>query len=128
MAEPHTSAAGLTLSLSLGVTGTILGAEADGFIVALAGSLLVAFWLSDIDSFWRAAAAVLFCMLLGGFLSPLTADLVAMNYPGVTNDRGLRISMALAIGPCSLFLFPVALKFARRYAEKKASNGEGTTP
>ena len=127
MHEPLASP-GLTVSISLGVTGTILGAQADGLILALAGAVLVAFWLTIIDSFWKALAAVLFCTLLGGFLSPLVADAITQSYPGFAGGQSLRLPLALLIGASSPLLFPILLNGARRYTDKKISQVEEIIP
>ena len=128
MPEPLASPTGVTVSISLGVTGTILGAQADGLILALAGAVLVAFWLTIIDSFWKALAAVLFCTLLGGFLSPLVADVITQSYPRFANGQSLRLPLALLIGASSPMLFPIVLNGARRYTAKKAGQAEEVAP
>lgn len=128
MAEPNTSAAGLTLSLSLGVTGTVLGAQDDGLIVALAGAFLVSFWLTEIDTFLKAAAAVIFCTMLGGYCSPVGAQIVAHIYPEIPNEIPLRLGLALLIGSCGPVLFPIFVQGARRYAAKKIDSSEGGGP
>lgn len=114
MAEPIQTT-GLSLSLSFGLTGAIMGAQLDALVISAVCALLLTFWLNAIDSFWRAMCAVLLCSILGGFFSPFMAAYVGSSF-GLEVDKALRMACAVAIGSTGPVMFPVMLQVFRWWA------------
>lgn len=106
--EPHVSTAGITLGASVGITGTIVGAQADALIVGLASAAFVSIWLRQVDSWVKATSATFFSAMLAAFMSPFAAEWAARTF-GLTSGDGLRLLMTLLISAGSPAIFPLVL-------------------
>ena len=113
MPEPHVSTAGITLGASVGITGTIVGAQADALVVGLVSAAFISIWLRHIDSWVKATAATFFSAMLAAFLSPFAADWAARTF-GLASGDALRMLMTLLISAGCPAIFPRVLKLAVR--------------
>ena len=118
MAEPHVSTAGITLGASVGITGTIVGAQADALIVGLVSAAFISIWLRQIDSWVKATAATFFSAMLAAFMSPFAAEWAARAF-GLTGGDGLRMLMTLLISAGCPAIFPLVLARAGRQVADK---------
>lgn len=111
--------AGAASGGAVGISWVLLGAQADALVVGMLAATFVSAWLPQIDSYFRAAAAVCLSTLLAGYGSPHVAVFLASNIPGGQADN-VRMLSAILIGATAPTLFPILLRRGQRIA-----SGEG---
>ena len=111
MPEPHTISdvtAGAASGGAVGISGVLLGAQADALVVGMLAATFISAWLPQINSFFRSAASVCLATLLAGYGSPHVAALLASQIPGGQADS-VRMLAAVLIGAATPRIFPLLL-------------------
>lgn len=109
MPEPNSTTAGVIAGASIGLTGTLLGAQVDALLIGLMAAIFVSIWMPTIDNRIKALAAVAMSSLLAGYGSPVAADWLATEQQGLGNGSPLRLLLALLIGAVTPALAPAAI-------------------
>jgi len=117
MPEPNSTAAGIIIGTGIGLTGTVMGAQADALLIGLVAAILISFWLPAIDDRKKAAASVALSALLAGYGAPVAAGWLAGTQPELASGSPLRLLMALALGALCPTMVPVVIGWARRKVE-----------
>lgn len=113
MSDPHTLAGGAAGGAISSVALLLPGVHIDALVLAGAAALFVSLWLTTIDKFHKALAAVLFSALLGAYGSPVAAEWVMSTLPSVgSNHEAMRLLLALVIGSLAPFVVPASIKWA----------------
>lgn len=122
MAEPHASvAAGAVAGVGISAPWWLMGADPGALILGLIASTLASFWMAEISSRGRAAAAVCLSGLLAGFGSPAALAMATAYLPAVAPGAGSAPLLGLLIGAASPKLVPLAIDAAGRWLGRVAS-------
>lgn len=119
MAEPHVTGTATVVGLAAAPPLVLLGAQIDALVVGLAASILVTFWMEQIDSKVKAGSAMIFSALLAGYGSPVAADVaagvMAAQFPTAVVDMpALRMLLAFVLGAAAPYLVPLLIRRAGR--------------
>lgn len=118
MPEPNSATAiGIAVGAGIGLTGTILGAQADALIVGLVAAILISFWLPTIDDRRKATASVALSALVAGYGSPVAAVWLAGTETALKGGPDMRLLLALIIGIACPTIVPLLLGWAKRKVE-----------
>ena len=117
MPEPHSTAAGVAVGGSIGLAGSIFGAQAEALLVGLMAATLISFWLPTIDDRKKAAASVALSSLIAGYGSPVAAAWLSAGQPPLEDGRPLQLLLALVIGILCPTLVPICIGWAKRKVE-----------
>ena len=118
MPEPHsTTTAGIAIGASIGLTGTVMGAQIDALLIGLVAAILISFWLPTIDDRRKAAASVALSSMLAGYGSPVAAGWLAGTQPELAAGSPLRLLVALALGALCPTLVPAIIGWAKHKVE-----------
>lgn len=101
--------AGILYGAGIGLTGTVLGAQADALLLGLASAIIVSIWLPSIDDRFKAAAAVAFATLLAGYGAPVASVWLAANVTGIEATETLRLLSAVVIGGAAPPVIPITV-------------------
>jgi len=110
MPEPHSTTAGIIIGGSIGITGSLFGAQIDALLLGMAAAIFVSIWLPTVNDRLKAAAAVALSSLMAGYGSPVAVDWVSSDQAALANTGSpLRLLLALAIGAACPTIVPVAI-------------------
>lgn len=109
MPEPHTTAGGMIVGASIGITGSVLGAQIDALLLGLVASIFVSVWIPTVNDRFKAASAVAMSSLLAGYGSPVVASWLSSEQHGFADGSPLRLLMALLIAIVTPTVIPVAV-------------------
>lgn len=110
MPEPHSTTAGIIIGGSIGITGSLFGAEIDALLLGMFSAIFVSIWLPTVNNRVKAAAAVAMSSLMAGYGSPVAVAWVASDQAALAaSGSPLRLLMAIAIGAACPTVVPVAI-------------------
>ena len=110
MPEPHSTTAGIITCGSIGITGSLFGAEIDALLLGMCSAIFVSIWLPTVNDRVKAAAAVAMSSLMAGYGSPVAVAWVASDQAALAaSGSPLRLLMAIAIGAACPTVVPVAI-------------------
>lgn len=113
MAEPHSSTAGgIITGASIGLTGTIMGAQLDALVIGMFAATMMSIWLPSINDRLKSAAAVAMASILAGYSHPV-AIWLSRSFESVDYSDPLRLLMAAIIGMAVPALLPDILTRVR---------------
>ena len=110
MTEPHSTTAGIIIGGSIGITGSLFGAEIDALLLGMFSAILASIMLPAVNDRIKAAAAVALSSLMAGYGSPVAVAWVASDQAALAaSGSPLRLLMAIAIGAACPTVVPVAI-------------------
>lgn len=110
MPEPHSTTAGIIIGGSIGITGSLFGAQIDALLLGMFSAIFVSIWLPTVNDRVKAAAAVGMSSLMAGYGSPVAVAWVASDQAALSAAGSpLRLLMAIAIGAACPTVVPVAI-------------------
>lgn len=110
MPEPHSTTAGIIIGGSIGITGSLFGAQLDALLLGMFSAIFVSIWLPTVNDRIKAAAAVAMSSLMAGYGSPVAVAWVASDQASLAaSGSPLRLLMAIAIGAACPTVVPVAI-------------------
>lgn len=110
MPEPHSTTAGVIIGGSIGITGSLFGAQIDALLLGMFAAIFVSIWLPTVNDRIKAAAAVAMSSLMAGYGSPVAVAWVASDQAALAaSGSPLRLLMAIAIGAACPTVVPVAI-------------------
>lgn len=110
MPEPHSTTAGIIIGGSIGITGSLFGAQIDALLLGMFSAIFVSIWLPTVNDRIKAAAAVAMSSLMAGYGSPVAVAWVASDQAALAAyGSPLRLLMAIAIGAACPTVVPVAI-------------------
>lgn len=110
MPEPHSTTAGIIIGGSIGITGSLFGAEIDALLLGMFSAIFVSIWLPTVNNRVKAAAAVAMSSLMAGYGSPVAVAWVASDQAALAaSGSPLRLLMAIAIGAACPTIVPLAI-------------------
>lgn len=110
MPEPHSTTAGIIIGGSIGITGSLFGAEIDALLLGMFAAIFVSIWLPTVNDRIKAAAAVALSSLMAGYGSPVAVAWVVSDQAALSSSGSpLRLLMAIAIGAACPTIVPVAI-------------------
>lgn len=110
MPEPHSTTAGVIIGGSIGITGSLFGAQIDALLLGMFAAIFVSIWLPTVNDRIKAAAAVALSSLMAGYGSPVAVAWVASDQAALAaSGSPLRLLMAIAIGAACPTVVPVAI-------------------
>lgn len=110
MPEPHSTTAGIIIGGSIGITGSLFGAEIDALLLGMFSAIFVSIWLPAVNDRVKAAAAVAMSSLMAGYGSPIAVAWVSSDQAALAaTGSPLRLLMAIAIGAACPTVVPVAI-------------------
>ncbi len=110
MPEPHSTTAGIIIGGSIGITGSLFGAQLDALLIGMFSAIFVSIWLPTVNDRVKAAAAVAMSSLMAGYGSPVAVAWVASDQAALAaSGSPLRLLMAIAIGAACPTVVPVAI-------------------
>lgn len=114
MSEPQS-----TIVQAAGAAGAwfLMGADPSSLLIGTVVATFITFWLGQIDSKVRAAAAIAFSGFASGFVVPWAVKIVALKYPEFYNES-LDELLSLAVGMFTPTLVPVLLRRAATKVEE----------
>lgn len=114
MTDPSASTAtGIAAGAGIGITGTIMGADAAALLLGLMAAVFMSMWTPAINDRLRAASAVAMASLLAGYGAPVAASWLAASYGTLVDAEPLRGVLAVAIGMGVPPLLPAMLARAQ---------------
>lgn len=110
MPEPHSTTAGIIIGGSIGITGSLLGAQLDALLLGMCSAIFASIMLPSVNDRTKAAAAVALSSLMAGYGSPVAVAWVASDQAALAaSGSPLRLLMAIAIGAACPTVVPVAI-------------------
>lgn len=93
---------------------SLLGMDFDALIVGLMAATFTTFWLQTVNSFSKAASAILFSAMLSSLGGPVLSIYLIATFPGLVEASGvLPLLAAVIIGGSVTWGLPILIDFIR---------------
>lgn len=120
MPEPNSTAAGIVIGSSIGLSGLLIGAQVDALLIGMAAAILASIWMPAVDNRLKAASSVGLSTLLAAYSSPVIANWLANSQDGLTGiNEPIRLLSAMVIGSLSPAVFPVIVTALQSWIKHK---------